>query len=96
MAKNGRLMMATNKCSYFIFSRNKKTRGSEKIELKLYGQTIHKGDEVNFLGVKFDSYLSFYPNVTAIRKKCQNRLNLLKILSGIRWQLNHSTLVCLH
>ena len=93
--KKWRLTMATNKCNYILFSRNKKNRASEILNLKLYNDHINKANEVQFLGITFDSYLSFNSNVAMVRKKCLNRLNLIKILSGKRWQLNENTLVSL-
>ncbi|GFU64989.1 putative RNA-directed DNA polymerase from transposon X-element [Trichonephila clavipes] len=41
--------------------------------------------EVRFLGVIFDSKLTFLPHVLYLRKKCERSLNILKVLSNTLW-----------
>ncbi|GFX20031.1 putative RNA-directed DNA polymerase from transposon X-element [Trichonephila clavipes] len=41
--------------------------------------------EVRFLGVIFDSKLTFLPYVLYWRKKCERSLNILKVLSNTLW-----------
>ncbi|GFS64775.1 putative RNA-directed DNA polymerase from transposon X-element [Trichonephila clavipes] len=40
---------------------------------------------VRFLGVIFDSKLTFLPHVLYLRKKCERSLNILKVLSNTLW-----------
>ncbi|GFW32815.1 probable RNA-directed DNA polymerase from transposon BS [Trichonephila clavipes] len=40
---------------------------------------------VRFLGVMFDSKLTFLPHVLYLRKKCERSLNILKVLSNTLW-----------
>ncbi|GFW39041.1 putative RNA-directed DNA polymerase from transposon X-element [Trichonephila clavipes] len=46
---------------------------------------IHVVSEVRFLGVIFDSKLTFLPHVLYLRKKCERSLNILKVLSNTLW-----------
>ncbi|GFS77436.1 putative RNA-directed DNA polymerase from transposon X-element [Trichonephila clavipes] len=46
---------------------------------------IPVASEVRFLGVIFDSKLTFHPHVLYLRKKCELSLNILKVLSNTLW-----------
>ncbi|GBN45610.1 RNA-directed DNA polymerase from mobile element jockey [Araneus ventricosus] len=54
-------------------------------ELQLNGVSIPFLKEIRFLGVVFDSKLSFLPHVMQLRKKCEKSLNILKVLSTTAW-----------
>ena len=87
--------MAPEKCSYLIFSKNKKTGYSEKLDIKLYNKSIPMEPENNtrFLGIRFDKHFSFKNQVAYLKDVCNDRINVLKILSHRSWQINHSTLI---
>jgi len=42
-------------------------------------------DQHKFLGVIFDSKLSFIPHITALKTKCSKSLNILKVVSKLKW-----------
>jgi ribonuclease HI len=61
---------------------------------------IHFGDgninvskEVKFLGVIFDSKLTFLPHILNLRKRCERSLNLLKVLSNTSWGADRTSLL---
>ena len=95
-----RLKLAPTKCSYAIFSKNykagekgKKGYNNEKLELKLGNETINQDNNPKFLGIYFDKYLSFKNQIAYVRKSCNNRLNILKVLSHRSFGINSSTLI---
>ncbi|GFX71306.1 putative RNA-directed DNA polymerase from transposon X-element [Trichonephila clavipes] len=49
--------------------------------------------EVPFLGVIFDSKLTFLPHVLYLRKKCERSLNILKVLSNTLWGADRVSLL---
>ncbi|GFX46516.1 putative RNA-directed DNA polymerase from transposon X-element [Trichonephila clavipes] len=49
--------------------------------------------EVRFLGVIFDSKLTFHPHVLYLRKKCERSLNILKVLSNTLWGADRVSLL---
>ncbi|GFU96156.1 probable RNA-directed DNA polymerase from transposon X-element [Trichonephila clavipes] len=49
--------------------------------------------EVRFLGVIFDSKLTFLPHVLYLRKKCERSLNILKVLSNTLWGADRVSLL---
>ncbi|GFU33749.1 probable RNA-directed DNA polymerase from transposon X-element [Trichonephila clavipes] len=49
--------------------------------------------EVRFLGVIFDSNLTFLPHVLYLRKKCERSLNILKVLSNTLWGADRVSLL---
>ncbi|GFU85643.1 probable RNA-directed DNA polymerase from transposon X-element [Trichonephila clavipes] len=49
--------------------------------------------EVRFLGVIFDSKLTFLPHVLYLRKKCERSLNILKVLSNTLWGVDRVSLL---
>jgi ribonuclease HI len=62
-------------------------------EIQLSGSVINVVKEFKFLGVIFDSRLTFIPHVLHLRKKCQNSLNILRVLSNTNWGADRSSLI---
>ncbi|GBN73106.1 hypothetical protein AVEN_189696-1 [Araneus ventricosus] len=54
-------------------------------EIKLDGHSIPLLNEIRFLGVIFDTKLTFLPHVISLRKKCERSLNILRVLSTTAW-----------
>ena len=46
---------------------------------------IHVVTEFKFLGVIFDTKLTFLPHINALKKKCKKALNLLKVVAHSEW-----------
>ena len=83
-----RLEINAKKCQFIIFGRKKQ---SIEINLKLFNEQIPKVSETKFLGVTLDSRLNFSKCVEDITNKCNNRLNIIKILSHKSWKLESNT-----
>ncbi|GFT80523.1 putative RNA-directed DNA polymerase from transposon X-element [Trichonephila clavipes] len=65
--------------------------------------SIHKGNiqipvvsEVRFLGVIFDSKLTFLLHVLYLRKMCERSLNILEVLSNTLWGADRVSLLRVH
>jgi hypothetical protein len=90
-----RLKMAPEKCSYLIFSKNKKTGYNEKIDLNFYNELIplESSNNVRFLGIRFDKHFSFKNQISYLEDTCLDRINVLKVLSHHSWKINKETLI---
>ena len=62
-------------------------------DLSLNGTPIPIVTEAKFLGLIFDSKLSFRPHIDYLRRKCQKSLNLLKVVSKLDWGGDRKTLL---
>ena len=54
-------------------------------ELILNGQKVPVVAETKFLGVIFDSKLSFIPHIEYLKTKCQKALDLLRVVANMEW-----------
>ncbi|RNA18697.1 RNA-directed DNA polymerase from mobile element jockey-like [Brachionus plicatilis] len=84
------MKISVEKSCSVVFSSYKKE--SDNLNLKIYGNRIVNQKEIKFLGIKFDSKLNFNILVDEIKERCNNRLNIIKILSNKKWSLNQNTL----
>lgn len=93
-----RLKMSPEKCSYLIFSLNKKTGKSEQMDLKLYNQNIpiEKENNVRFLGIRFDKHMSYKNQLQYLKDTCSDRLNVLKVLAHKSWKIDTTTLTTIY
>ena len=55
------------------------------LELYLNGTQIPIIGEAKFLGLLFDSKLSFIPHITSLKSRCTKSLDIIKVLSNTRW-----------
>ena len=74
----------------------KKRKCIRQPDLKLNKERLPVKDEVRFLGVIFDSKLSFLPHLKDLKKRCQTALNAIKILSHPEWGGDRETLLHLY
>ena len=65
-------------------------------ELTLNGSKIEVVPEFKFLGLYFDSKLTFIPHINYLKSKCQKALNLLRVVSHIDWGADRATLLKLY
>ena len=72
------------------------TKRKEKLELKLFGQTIPEKDELTFLGVTFDQHLSFGSHCRLKAKEAARRVGLLRRVSGQGWGASKRVLLNLY
>ncbi|GFN87451.1 RNA-directed DNA polymerase from mobile element jockey [Plakobranchus ocellatus] len=64
--------------------------------LHLDGQPILVKGEAKFLGVVFDSKLTFYNHVQYLKKICLKALNLLRVVGHTDWGADRATLLKLY
>lgn len=63
--------------------------------IKINGSPICVKNEHKFLGLTFDSRMSFIPNIKALKLKCMKTMNLLKMLSHPSWGTDRKCLLSL-
>ena len=83
--------MAPSKCNYLVFS-NGPLSESIRIKVTLFDEELKINEEPLFLGIRFDSKLTFINQINYLKETSINRLNLLKIISNRRFGLNQKTL----
>jgi exonuclease III len=85
-----RLKMAPQKCNFIIFSQNRNEK--EKLKLKFCDTNLTQIDNTTFLGIRFDSSLTFNYQIKYLQESCLNRLNFLKVVSKRSFGLTIDTL----
>ena len=65
-------------------------------ELTLDGIQIEVVPEFKFLGLLFDSKLSFIPHINYLSNKCHKALNLLRVVSSMDWGADKKVLLRLY
>ena len=89
-----RFKLSVSKSCYTIFSNGSSYKS--RFDFKINNQPIPYSPNPTLLGITFDQSLCFSLHTQNIRKKCLNRLNLIKILSHKEWKLTSKTLVTLY
>ena len=79
-------------CMHFC---NKRTPHSDP-SLKLYNTDIPVVEEAKFLGILFDSKLSFKAHIANLKKKCLKAMNLLRVVAHTDWGADSTTLLRLY
>ena len=79
-----RIKLNPEKTKVIIFSRSMISRKVE-LNLKLYGETLKIYPQVKFLGIIFDSRLTFQPHFEDILECCNNRYYHLRLLANKKW-----------
>ena len=82
----------SQKTKVIIFSRSKLARKTQP-NLKLYGETLKVYPQVKFLGITFDSQLTFQKHFEDILDCCNSRYQPLKLLANKRWGPGSSTTI---
>ena len=81
------------KTSFVLFSRKRK---KHNINLIFNGAELKRVDSVKFLGMIFDSKLSWKEHVDYIIMRCRKRLNLLKAIAGSKWGADKRTMIIVY
>ena len=88
-----RIKLNPEKTKVIIFSRSILARKSEP-NLKLYGETLKIYPQVRFLGIIFDSKLTFQPHFEDILECCNNRYyRFIRLLVNKKWGPSPATLI---
>ena len=88
-----RIKLNPEKTKVIIFSRSLLARKAE-LNLKLYGETLKIYPQVKFLGIIFDSKLTFQqPHFEDILERCNTRYYRLRLLANKKWGPSPATLI---
>lgn len=90
--KNG-FKISINKTTAVLFSY---ARSKPKIDLKIGKKPIKLEKTAKFLGVVFDSKLTWNAHINYIVEKCKRRLNLMRAVSGYTWGASKRTLMTIY
>ena len=91
-------------CNGFKFSTTKtvcvhfcnQRRQHDHPQLTLLGNQIPVEPQTKFLGIIFDSKLSFIPHLKQLRTKCTKAINLLKVVAAKQWGSDTNMLLRLY
>ena len=87
-----RIKLNPEKTKVIIFSRSMLARKTEP-NLKLYDETLKVYPQVKFLGITFDSQLSFKKHFEDILDRCNARYHRLRLLTNKKWGPSPSALI---
>ena len=87
-----RIKLNPEKPKVIIFSSSKLSRKREPY-LKLYGETLEVYPQVTFLGITFDSQLTFKKHFEDILDHCNTRYHQLKLLADKKWGPSPSNII---
>ena len=90
-----RIKLNPEKNKVIIFSRSILARKTEP-NLKLYGETLKVHPQVNFLGITFDSQLTFKKHFEDVLDRCNTRYHRLSPLANKKKGCSPSTLIQIH
>ena len=87
-----RIKLNPEKTKVIIFSRSPPARKSEPI-LKLYGERLKIYPQVKFLGITFDSKLTFQKHFEEILGRCNTRYHCVRLIVNKKWGPSPSTIL---
>ena len=90
-AKHNGFKFSTSKTVAIRFTRCKRQEAVP--HLKLDGAILPYADEVKFLGMIFDSRLTWAKHIDDLKLKVKKSLNLLKVISGFDWGADKKSLL---
>jgi hypothetical protein len=64
--------------------------------LTLYGQPIPFKPTEKFLGILFDTKMTWKPHIQSLKKNCMHKLNLLKSIAHTNWGADRTTMLRLY
>ena len=92
-AENHGYRFSRTKTHAILFNR----RGERQMpSLKIYDQDITIKNEIRFLGLTFDSRLTWSKQIQNVKNQCHSPLNLLRYLSHSSWGADKKTLTLLY
>ena len=89
------VMMNTKKSQVIVFTKcplHKK----DKIQLKMFNEVIPIANEITYLGVVFDSRLTWEQQIKRISERAHSRLNLLRAMASLSQRHNPTLLYRLY
>ena len=86
-----RIKLNPKKTKVIIFSRSLLARKAE-LNLTLYGEPLKSYPQVKFLGIIFDSKLTFQKHFEDVLERCNHRYHRLRLLANKKWGPSPATL----
>ena len=87
-----RIRLNPEKTKVIVFSTSLIARKAE-LNLTLYGEPLKIYPQVKFLGIIFDSKLTFQPHFEDILERCNSRYYRLRLLANKKWGPSPATLI---
>ena len=87
-----RIKLNPEKTKVIIFSRSSLARNSEPI-LKSYGERLKIYPQMKFIGIPFDSKLTFQKHFEEILGRCNTRYHRIRLLVNKKWRPSPSTIL---
>ena len=87
-----RIKLNPEKTKVIIFSRSLLARKAE-LNLTLYGEPLKIYPQVKFLGIIFDSKLTFQKHFEDVLERCNHRYHRLRLLANKKWEPSPATLL---
>ena len=94
--KRWQVVLNPTKSKVLVFTRCPRHKKEGPCHINLFNKVIATETEVEFLGVVFDSYMTWEPQTSKMISKAYSRLNLLRIVAGLTKRRNASLLVKLY
>ena len=94
------LRFSPNKTKAMIFMRpqlvNSNRYGRHPLILKLYGRNIQFVKEFKYLGLYFDTSLTWTRHIKEVKEALQSKINILKAINGVEWGADRHTIIMLY
>ena len=87
-----RIKLNPEKTNVIMFSRSLLARKAE-LNLTLYGEPLKIYPQVKFLGIIFDSKLTFQKHFEDILERCNSRYYCLRLLANKKWGPSPATII---
>lgn len=71
-------------------------RSCEQIKLTLHNKELQVDKKAKFLGLIFDSKLTWSEHIKYIEDKCKKRINLMRAVAGNQWGASKKTLLTIY
>ena len=86
--------ISTDKTVAVLFTRRKQNKLHKDLNLK--GIKIKLEKSAKFLGMYFDSRMTWKEHINYVTEKCKKRLNLMRMLSGQTWGASKKSLLTIY
>jgi len=86
------MYISSSKSTTVLFGRREK----KEVKLRINNGIISQNNSHKFLGIWFDSRLTWSTHIDSIVEKCKKRLNLLRCIAGTQWGGNSHVLMMVY
>ena len=90
-ARNNKLNFNENKSKVMLMSRRKR-KEDKKVEIYLNNKILEQVNKIKYLGIIFDSKMTFREHVNYVEEKCTKLIFALSKSAKTTWGLKHAAL----